>query len=152
MEENKVFRCTPKRIAVMHTLFGVLAIVVFYSILFAVRRQIGTGQWNSYVQYGFWIFLLIYAVMSVIVTLSSKKRELKVTATEIVYNYGLFSARKVALPFSRILACETRKSRTQQLFNTSDLLIYTIGDIKALYLDDIKEGEKAYRTVLELIQ
>lgn len=150
-EERKAYRCNPNRIAAILVIWGALAIVAFYIVTSIARHHFNLSQSFAYIQGGFWICLMIYAVIGAKRVISVARRQLKIAPTEITYVYGVLADQKIAVPISNVLACGWRKNFTQRISRTSDLIVFTIGGMGVLYLSDIEEGEEAYNRLMSMI-
>lgn len=153
MENRKTYSYGPERNGVKLAIGCVIWTVVFYILLFGVvGRCVDITAWTIGIQAGYWILLAVCAAGSGISILCKMKKKLKVSDTEVHYLYGVLTRHKVSIPISKVRSCKIGTSLLQRAFGLYTLSICTAGDNDEIYFEDIKDGEEAYRTIMDMIQ
>lgn len=149
---RRTYSYGPERNGVKLAIGCVVWTVVFYILLFIVGRYVDITAWFTGINAGYWILLAVCGVGSGISILCKTQKKLKISDTEVHYLYGVFSKQKVSIPISKVRSCKIGTSPLQRAFGTSTLSICTAGDNEEIYFEDIKCGEEAYRTIMDMIQ
>lgn len=151
-ERKQTYSYGPERDGVNLAIGCVIWTVVFYILLFAVEKCVNITAWTTGIQAGYWILLVVCAAASGISILCKTKKELKISDAEVHYLYGVLTKHKVSIPISKVRSCKIGTSLLQRVFGLSTLSICTAGDNDEIYFEDIKGGEEAYRTIMDMIQ
>lgn len=152
MERRQTYSYGPERNGVNLAISCVIWTVVFYTLLLVVGRCVDITAWTIGIQAGYWILLVVCAAGSGISILCKMQKKLKVSDTEVHYLYGVLTKHKVSIPISKVRSCKIGTSLLQRAFGLSTLSICTAGDNDEIYFEDIKGGEEAYRTIMDMIQ
>lgn len=152
MERRQTYSYGPERNGVRLAVGCVIWTVVFYILLFVAGRYVDITKWLIHINVGYWSVLAVYAASCGISILCKTKKELKISDTEVHYLYGVLSKRKVSIPVSKVRSCKIGTSLLQRAFGLSTLSICTAGDNDEIFFKDIKGGEEAYRTIMDMIQ
>jgi len=152
MEKKPSYFYGPERDGVNLAIGCVISTVVFYILLFIVSVCVNITEWITIIQVGYWILMVVCAVCAGISILCKTKQELKILDTEVHYLYGVLIKYKISIPTSKILFCQFNKSLLQRAFGLSTLGICTASDKYEIYFVDIKNGEEAYRSIMDMIK
>ena len=82
------------------------------------------------VQYGNWILLGLFILLSIsvsIVYFGFFKKSYAIREKDIIYNSGLFWKSSIAIPFNRVQHCEVSIGPIDRMFDLSELKIFTAG-------------------------
>lgn len=152
MERRQTYSYGPARNGVRLIVDCFICTVVFYILLFVVGRYVDLTKWTTSINVGYWSILVVGAVGCGISILCKTQKELKISDTEVHYLYGVLSKQKVSIPISKVRSCKIGTSLLQRAFGLSTLSICTAGDNDKIFFEDIKGGEEAYRTIMDMIQ
>ena len=68
----------------------------------------------------------------------------------IVYNYGWMTKKTVTIPVCKIRSCSKSIGILQRRCGTMDIYITTAGDVSEIKFSNIKNGEEAYKELVQL--
>lgn len=152
MQRRETYSYGPERNGVRLIITCAICILAFFATLLIIGRYINITPWIIYIHGVYWAIFVIAAVSSGTSILCKMQKRLKISDTEVHYLYGGLSKHKVSIPVSRVRSCKIDTSCLQRAFGTSTLSICTAGDKDEICFEDIKNGEEAYRTIMEMIQ
>lgn len=144
------YRYKPDRAIVLLVINSLLWTIIFFVSLSVTRHYFDIESFTFGIKMTYWVLFAICVFSSSISIFANTKRNLLITADEIIYTYGLISKSVISIPVCRIRSSEKHESLTQRFFGSSTFCICTAGDDFEISFFDMENAELAQQYIRSL--
>ena len=140
---------------IIKEIIKVVVALVFFGLMEFLFSLVKNEDFKILAVFCTWTYIII-ALLSIISSIlylySNTYKCLSIGTNKIVYQSGWITKHTTTIPANKIRTCSKSSTLLQRCCDSMSICITTTGDQSEIYFCDIKNGEKAFLLINNLIQ